>query len=67
MNKKINMFKFIKYFFINVFLLLNILLLNGCSSDEKLDLKGSVNVFEKQNTLPYVKESEKQNETNVFK
>ena len=61
MNKKINMFKFIKYVFINVFLLLNILLLNGCSSDEKLDLKGSVNVFEKQNTLPYVKESEKQN------
>ena len=61
MNKKINMFKFIKYVFINVFLLFNILLLNGCSSDEKIYLKGSVNVFEKQNKLPYVKESKKQN------
>ena len=61
MNKKINMFKFIKYFSINVFLLFNILLLNGCSSDEKLDLKGSVNIFEKQNTFAYVEESKKQN------
>ena len=61
MNKKINLFKFIKYIFINVFLLLNILFLFGCSSDQKLDFKDSVNVFENRNTLTYVVESKKQN------
>jgi hypothetical protein len=61
MNKKINLFKFIKYIFINVFLLFNILFLYGCSSDQKLDFKDSVNVFENRNTLTYVEESKKQN------
>ena len=61
MNKKINLFKFLKYIFINVFLLLNILFLFGCSSDQKLDFKDSVNVFENRNTLTYVEESKKQN------
>ena len=61
MNKKINLFKFIKYIFINVFFLFNILFLFGCSSDQKLDFKDSVNVFENRNTFPYVVESKKQN------
>ena len=61
MNKKINMFKFIKYAFINIIFLFNILSFSGCSSDEKLSLKESVNVFENKNILPYVEEHEKQN------
>ena len=61
MNKKINLIRLIKYIFINVIFLFKILFLTGCSSDQKIDLKESVNVFENKNTLPYVKESKKQN------
>ena len=61
MNKKINLFKFIKYIFMNVIFLFNTLFLIGCSSDQKFDFKESVNVFESRNTLPYVEESKKQN------
>ena len=56
MNKKINIFKIIKYFF-----LFNVIILMGCSSDENIVFKESVNVFEKQNIFPHVEESKKQN------
>ena len=61
MNNKINLFKFIKYIFINVVFLFNILFLIGCSSDQKFDFKESVNIFEKKNILLYVEENKKQN------
>ena len=61
MNKKINLFQFIKYIFINIIFLFNILFLIGCSSDPKIDFKESVNVFENRNTFSYVEESKKQN------
>ncbi len=51
MNKKINLFKFIKYIFMNVIFLFNTLFLIGCSSDQKFDFKESVNVFENRNTI----------------
>lgn len=60
MNKKINLFQFIKYIFINIIFLFNILFLIGCSSDPKIDFKESVNVFENRNTFSYVGESKKQ-------
>ena len=56
MNKKINIFKAI-----NIVFLLNLVFLIGCSSDEKNNYDQSVNIFEKQYTLPYVKDVEKQN------
>ena len=61
MNKKINLFKLIKYIFINVIFLFNTLFLIGCSSDQKFDFKESVNVFENRNNFSYVEESKKQN------
>ena len=61
MNKKINILKFTKYIFNNVFFMFYFLFLIGCTSEQKLDFKESVNVFENQNTLPFVEESKKQN------
>ena len=61
MNKKTNINKIIKCFFMNIFFLFNIFLLNACSSDEKNEIIKLVNVFEKQNIMVFDKDSEKQN------
>ena len=61
MNKRIDIFKTVKYFFISIFFLFNVAFLNGCSSDQKIDFKSSVNVFDKQKALPYVDDPDKQN------
>ena len=61
MSKKLNIFKISKYIFIKIYFLLNIIFLVGCSSDENIGLKNSVNIFEKQNILPYEQVSQKQN------
>ena len=60
MNKKIDICKIIKFSFINIIVLFNFIILNGCSSDKKIVFKDSVNVFEKQNEFTYVEESKKQ-------
>ena len=45
MSKKLNIFKISKYIFIKIYFLLNIIFLVGCSSDENIGLKNSVNIF----------------------
>ena len=57
MNKKINIFKIINFVFINTVFLFYLLFFSGCSIDEKIVIKEGINVFEKQNTLPFVEES----------
>ena len=49
MNRKINLFKAIKHICVNIFVILNVIFLNGCSSDKKNDINYSVDVFEKEN------------------
>ena len=43
------------------FLIICVLTLTSCASDNEIDLSKSINVFESKNVLPYVSKSERVN------